>query len=209
MSEQIGVVLVFLGLFLAVGGLFIAGVRAIAVLLRRMPARKLLVPLALCGVGLVVGAAPVAAQWAWLAVVGLGPRERIVDGRRAITLTGWDRSDYAILRARPDVEILELANPDVTDATIEILRDLPRLRELTVNDSQLTDAGLETIRTFPALVTLRAARTKVTTDGVQSFLAEPPPQLEQIDVSGNGIAAAPLRAWRNAAPPGVERRSLH
>jgi hypothetical protein len=58
-------------------------------------------------------------------------------------------------------------------------------------------------------VTLRAARTKISADGVRAFLEDPPPRLEQIDVSGNGIPAAPLHAWRNAAPPGRERRSLN
>jgi len=208
-SEQIGVVLVFLGLFLLLGGLFVGAVRGVGVLFRRAPPRRLLGPLALCAIGLAVGAAPLVAQRVWIAVVGLGPRERVVDGRRAITLTGWDRTDYGFLRSRPDVEILEIANPDVTDDTIEILRDLPRLRELTVNDSQVGDAGLAVLRSFPELVTLRAARTKISADGVRGFLGDPPPRLEQIDVSGNGIPAAPLRSWRNAAPPGVERRYLN
>jgi len=208
-SEQIGAVLVFLGLFLLCGGLVVAAVRGVGVAIGRIPARRLLVPLALCGLGLAVGAAPLVAQRVWLAVIGLGPRERVVEGRRALVLTGWDRQGYEFLRSRPDVEILELANPDVTDETVEILRDLPRLRELTLNDSQVTDAGLAALRSLASLVTLRVARTKITADGVRAFLEEPPPALEQFDVSGNGIPAAALRAWRNAAPPGVERRYLN
>lgn len=209
MSEQIGVVLVFLGLFLLCGGLFVLGLRGLRVLFGTAPARRLLVPLALCGAGLVIGAAPIAAQRVWLAVVGLGPRERVVEGRVAITLTGWDRTDYSFLRGRPDVEILELSNPDVTDETLDILRDLPRLRELSLDDSQVSDAGLDRLRTFPALVSLRLARTKITAGGVEAFLQAPPPHLEQLDVSGNGIPAAPLRAWKNAAPAGTARRYLN
>lgn len=209
MSEQIGAVLVFLGLFLLCGGLFVFGLRGLRVLFGKAPARRLLVPLALCAAGLVIGAAPIAAQRVWLAVVGLGPRERVVEGRVAITLTGWDRKDYSFLRGRPDVEILELSNPDVTDETLDILRDLPRLRELSLDDSQVTDAGLGRLRAFPALVSLRLARTKITPDGVDAFLQAPPPRLEQLDVSGNGIPAAPLRAWKNAAPEGAARRYLN
>ncbi|NBV47365.1 MAG: hypothetical protein EBR86_17450 [Planctomycetia bacterium] len=209
MSEQIGAILVFLGLFLLCGGLVVAAARGVGVALGRIRARRLLVPLALCGLGLVVGATPLVAQRVWFAVVGLGPRERVVDGRRAMVLTGWDRQGYEFLRTRPDIEILELANPDVTDETVAILGDLPRLRELTLDGSQVTDAALATLRSFPALVTLRVARTKITAEGVRAFLEEPPPALEQFDVSGNGIPAAALRAWRNAAPPGVERRYLN
>ena len=33
----------------------------------------------------------------------LGPREKLVDGQRHLTLTGWDRKDYSILKLIPDV----------------------------------------------------------------------------------------------------------
>jgi len=208
-SEQIGVVLVFCGLFLAGGGLCLLGLRGLGVLLGRTPRRRLLVPLAACGAGLVIGATPIAAQRVWLAVVGLGPRERVVEGRVALTLTGWDRKDYGILRGRTDIEILEMSNPDVTDETLAILAGLPRLREVSLDDSQVGDTGLETLRALPALVTLRLARTRITAGPVEAFLRAAPPGLEQLDVSGNGIPAAPLRAWKNAAPAGVQRRYLN
>jgi len=210
MSEQIGVVLVFLGLFMACGGIGWLGLRSVAVLLGRRRLRQLLVPLALLAGGLVVGAAPLVWQRVYLAVVGLGERERIIAGERALTLTGWDRSGYDILRTKRDVAILEMGNPDVTDDTLGLLADLPRLRELTLNDAAVGDAGLATLARLPALESLRIARTRVTPEGVGRFLEAPPPRLRQLDVSGNGIPTAILRRWKNAASEGdPERRYVN
>ena len=210
MSEQIGAVFIFAGLLaLAVGVLWAAG-RGLGVLLRRTPARRLLAPLVLLGVGLVLGLAPFVAQRAYLAAVGLGERERIVDGERALNLTGWDRQGYAILAGQSDVAILEMGNPDVTDDTLELLAGLPELRELTLNDTAVTDAGLATLARLPKLESLRIARTRVTPEGVQRFLDAPPPRLRQIDVSGNEVPATTLRRWKNAAADsGAERRYVN
>lgn len=199
MSETIGALLIFAGLAAALGGLLWLFVRAVAVALGLRGAKRLLGPLVLLGVGLVVGAAPFAWQRLHMAVVGLGERERLVDGVPALNLTGWDRRDYDILRRKRDVAILEMGNADVTDDTLSLLLELPNLRELTLNDSGVTDAGLPVLARLGRLESLRLARTRVTPDGVRDFLAAPPPRLRQIDVSGNRIPTAILRAWRNAA----------
>jgi Leucine-rich repeat (LRR) protein len=86
----------------------------------------------------------------------------------------------------------------VTDETLAVLRNLPRLKELSLDDSAVTDRGLAVLAGLPALESLRVARTKITPDGVAAFLASPPPRLRQIDVSGNGIQAEILRAWKEA-----------
>jgi len=209
MSEQVGVVLILAGLGMATVGLLWSLARGLAVAFGRRQARRLLVPLALLGGGLVVGAVPFAAQTVYLRLVGLGERERVIDGARAITLTGWDRDDYSILATKPDVVILEMGNPDVTDQTLELLVDHAALRELTLNDSDVSDAGLATLARLPALETLRIARTRVTPEGLRRFLDAPPPNLRQIDVSGNDIPTAILRQWKNAASPTEERRYVH
>jgi hypothetical protein len=215
MSETIGAALIFAGLaavLAAVGWMLVAGV---AVALRRRAARRLLVPLALLGAGLVVGAAPFAWQRLFMAVVGLGERERVIDGDLAVNLTGWDRRDYGILARKPDVAILEMGNADVGDETLPLLLALPKLRELTLNDSGVTDAGLPVLARLERIESLRLARTRVTPDGVRAFLAAPPPRLRRIDVSGNGIPTGILREWRNAAPapeaggPEEERRYVN
>jgi hypothetical protein len=209
MSEQIGVVLVFAGLIAATGGLFWFLGRGLAVLLGKRQARQLLVPLALLGGGLVVGAVPFAYQNIYLRIVGLGERERLLDGERALNLTGWDRENYEILTQRPDVAILEMGNPDVTDETLELLVGLQKLRELTLNDSGVTDAGLVTLAKLPALETLRIARTRITPEGLRRLLDAPPRRLTQLDVSGNGIPTAILRQWKNAAGDTQERRYVN
>jgi hypothetical protein len=208
MSEQIGAVLIFAGLLAATVGLFWLLGRGMAVLFGRGHRRQLLVPLALLGGGLVLGAVPFAAQRAYLALVGLGERERVVDGERALVLTGWDREGYEILLERPDTAILEIGNADVTDATLGLLLELPQLRELTLNDASITDLGLDTLARLPRLETLRIARTGITEEGLRRFLDAPPPSLRQLDVSGNGIPASILRRWKNAATEG-ERRYVH
>jgi len=209
MSEQIGAVLIFAGLLAAtVGFVWLVG-RGLVVLVGRREARALLMPLALLGGGLVLGATPFVYQRAYQAIVGFGERERVIDGERAITLTDWDRDDYSLLAERPDTVILELGNPDVSDETLELLLEMPRLRELTLNDSQVSDAGLATLARLPALEALRLARTRVTAEGLERFLESPPEKLRMIDVSGTGIPTKILRAWKNAAPDGEERRYVN
>ena len=199
MNELIGATLIFLGLLLAATGLFWLVGRGLAVLVRRRTVRQLLSPLLLLMAGLVVGTVPFVYQHAYLAIVGLGERERVISGERALNLTGWDREGYDILKARPDVVILEMGNKNVTDDTLAMLSDLSMLKELTLNDSSVTDAGLATLARLPRLESLRIARTQVTAEGVRAFLATPPPRLRQIDVSGNEIPTSILRQWKNAA----------
>ena len=55
-------------------------------------------PLALIVIGLTITAFPPTYQL--LVPINLGPRERIVDGERHLTLTGWDRKDYSFLRSK-------------------------------------------------------------------------------------------------------------
>jgi len=212
MSEIIGATLIFIGLLAVVAGLSWLVVRGLSLVFGRVAARRLLAPLALVAAGLVVGAAPFAYQHLYMAIVGLGERERVIDGVRALNLTGWDRGDYSILVRKPDVAILEMGNADVTDETLALLAGLPNLRELTLNDSAVTDAGLATLGRLGSLESLRIARTRITPEGVRAFLAAPPPRLRQIDVSGNRIPAAMLREWRNAGAtedPQGERRYVN
>jgi len=210
MSEQIGAVFIFAGLAALAVGLAWAIIRGLGVLVRRRPLRRLVMPLAVMGLGLTLGLTPFAAQRAYLAVVGLGERERVIDGERALNLTGWDRPGYDILAQKTDVAILEMGNANVTDETLELLTALPELRELTLNDTAVTDAGLAMLARLPKLQSLRIARTQVTPEGVRRFLDAPPPRLEQIDVSGNGVPTAILRHWKNAAADsGGERRYVN
>ena len=53
--------------------------------------------------------------------IDLGPREKIVDRELHVTLTGWNRNtaDYVVLRSKPDIVVLQMANPDVTDLAMQ------------------------------------------------------------------------------------------
>ncbi len=132
-----------------------------------------------------------------IAGIDLGPRERMVDGQRHITLTGWDRHDYSILKLRPDVAVLQMANPDVTDETLNHVRGFAQLQELDLNDTQITDAGLVVLSGLPVLKTLRLRGTKITDDGFRRSLIGKDTLLE-LDVRDTAVASKTMREWKKA-----------
>lgn len=159
-------------------------------------------PALLLALGLTLAAFP--PLYTRFAPVDLGPRERVVDGERHITLTGWDRKDYSFLRAKPDVVVLQMANRDVTDATLELLRPLVKLRELDLNGSAVTDSGLAVLRDLPGLEVLRLKDTKITEAGFASALADKP-SLRRLDLTGTAVSRDAVRAWKSA---GSKRQAL-
>jgi hypothetical protein len=144
--------------------------------------------------GLVVGGTYAVSYYAGH-FMDLGPRDKFVDGERHITLTGWDRTDYSVLAARPDTVVLQMANPDVTDQTLEYLRGMTRLRELDLNDTQVTDEGLRTLAALPALQVLRLRGTKVTDEGFREHLAGKE-SLRDLDLRETQVASKTLREWK-------------
>lgn len=139
-----------------------------------------------------------------LVPVDLGPRESLVEGERHITLTGWDRQDYGLLRSRPDVVVLQMANADVTDETLRTLVDLERLRELDLNNTAVTDAGLEVISGLVGLQRLRLAKTAISDAGFREHLLGHP-GLVELDLRGTAVTPQSLSEWRAA---GSGRRAL-
>jgi Leucine-rich repeat (LRR) protein len=125
----------------------------------------------------------------------LGPREKLVDGELHLTLTGWDRTDYAVLRTKSNAVVLQMANPDVTDETLQHLQGMSRLRELDLNDSQITDAGLPLLSQLPALQILRLRKTRITDQGFREHLAGKKALLE-LDLRQTEVASKTLRAWK-------------
>lgn len=149
--------------------------------------------------GLLVSAVPFAINSVQDRIVGLDKHEARVNGEWHVTVTGWDRKDYSALKSRPDVAVLQMANADVTDQTLEILRDFSNLRELDLNDTAVTDAGLSTLAVLPKLQSLRLARTKITDDGFREHLSGKE-TLTQLDLRGTDVPAKSLRDWKNAQP---------
>ncbi|UHD17686.1 leucine-rich repeat domain-containing protein [Thiocapsa bogorovii] len=151
---------------------------------------------------LLVGGPPVVNR---LLPVDLGPRDVLVDGERHVTLTGWDRHDYRVLDGATDVVVLQMANPDVTDETLERLAGMDRLRELDLNDSGVTDAGLARLAGLTRLERLRLANTGITDAGFRAVLM-PLPGVLELDLRGTSVSGETLSAWRKAKPG---RRVLH
>jgi hypothetical protein len=129
----------------------------------------------------------------------LGPRDKIVNGQRHVTLTGWDRDDYSVLRLLPDVSVLQMANSDVTDQVLERLRGIDSLQELDLNGTQVTDTGLAILRELPALTALRLARTNITDKGFRDVLLTKD-SLMQLDLQHTQVSREAVKMWRGAKP---------
>jgi|GEM_PF-471198 len=162
------------------------------------------VPAALILVGLVIAGAPVVLT-RYVLPIDLGPRERIVDGERHLTLTGWDRHDYSFLSQKPDVVVLQMANPDVTDRTLDLLKGMSRLRELDLERTAITDQGLRILARLPSLEILRLKDTKITDAGFRDTMGASE-TLRMIDLRGTSVASGTIQAWRRAKPG---RRALY
>src|SRR5271166_2324664 len=122
-------------LYINLAGLAVIAVGCLGLIVRAFRHwRKGLAPMVLIGFGLVITGFPPA--YRLLVPIDLGPRERIVDGQRHITLTGWDRNDYTFLGSKHDVAVLQMANPDVTDRTLELLKGMNALKDLDLNNPQ-------------------------------------------------------------------------
>jgi hypothetical protein len=157
--------------------------------------RKGIAPLLLFVSSLLIAAAP--AVYTLCVRLDLGPRDTLVDGQRHLTLTGWDRKDYSVLRLERDVVLLQMANPDVTDETLESLTGMKALRELDLNGTQVTDAGLKILNELPSLARLRLARTKISDRGFHEALSAKD-SLMQLDLSGTPVSREVTKAWRDA-----------
>jgi hypothetical protein len=156
---------------------------------------RCLVPLVFLILGIATASFPALATR--LAPIDLGPRDKLVDQERHLTLTGWDRHDYAFLREKSDAVVLQMANPDVTDETLKLLRGMTKLRELDLTDSAVTDNGLEALGGLAHLETLRLRRTRITNAGFTSVLDQLP-ALRQIDLRDTAVDSDLVQAWREA-----------
>ena len=119
-----------------------------------------------------------------------------VDGELNVTLTGIDGFDYARLGEYADAVVLQMANSDVTDATLEQLRSFKLLRELDLNDTQVTDAGLATLKNCASLEKIRLKNTKITDAGFREQVMSRD-WITDVDVRGTEVASKTLRRWKS------------
>lgn len=162
-------------------------------------------PLAVIGLGAVLAGGAFGANALVNRFAGFGDRDKMVavevDGttreERHITLTGWDQSDYTVLRHRPDVVVLQMANADVSDQTMVVLREFKDLRELDLNDTGVTDAGLAALASLPGLTELRLRGTKITDEGFREHLL-PKAGLRMLDLRQTAVTRETVAEWKKA-----------
>lgn len=158
---------------------------------------KVWLPATILALGVALTAFPPA--YTRLVPIDLGPHERVVDGERHLTLTGWDREDYGFLGSKSDAVVLQMANPDVDDAVVARLKGFDRLRELDLSGTKVTDEGLKALRDLPALATLRLRDAKITDAGFKESLAGKE-SLSRLDLTGTAVAGETVDAWLAAKP---------
>lgn len=183
-------------LVLAAGVLLVAG--AVCWLfvrgLRQWPRSKR--PVFLLTFAVVLLALPFAVNRLATRFIDLGEYERVVDGEIHLTLTQWNKSDYSVLRAKPDTAVLQMANPDVTDETLTYLKGMSRLHNLDLSNTQISDDGLAALRGLP-LKELRLAHTKLTDAGFQEHIV-PIASLQMLDVRDTSVSKDAVDAWKKA-----------
>lgn len=186
----------YVGVFSLVLGVAIALIQFVAVRIFRVSQLRLLTlkiwPAVLISLAIICLTLPAAVTR--FAPVDLGPHDVQVDGERCITLTGWDQNDYSVLARIPEAIVLQMANEDVTDATLKHLTGMRSLRELDVAGSQVSDAGLKELEGLVTLEKLTLSRTKITDAGLKPLL-DKLPKLKLLDVRETGVTPAVLRPW--------------
>ena len=159
--------------------------------------RTSLVPSTILFLGVLMAAGPPAVSR--LLPVDLGPRERMVDGELNLTLTGWDRKDYSVLRQKSHAVVVQMANPDVDDRTLDYLSGMYRLRELDLNHTKVTDAGLSKLQAIATLESLKLSDTSVTDAGFRQAISAMT-SLRQLDLRGTRISRELVQAWKDGKP---------
>ncbi|WP_010583307.1 hypothetical protein [Schlesneria paludicola] len=204
MLERIGAISIILGTVLGVFGSCWLVLRFLRSRFGTLPSRKLRSPMWLLLVSVLMTSLPIGINAVITRFQSLGPLSTIVDGERHLTLTGWDQKDYSIIAAQGDTIVLQMANADVTDETLQYLSGMTRLRELDLNNSQVTDAGLAVIAALPELKDLRLAHTKISDQGFRQHLAGKD-SLTNVDLRGTDVASKTVREWKADKP---DRRAL-
>jgi len=189
---------------LFIGGVLIVGLAAVWLVARVLRRKgRMAAPLMMVVLGVSIACVPVV-YTRFISQVDLGEREKIVDGERHLTLTGWDRDSYEFLRLKTDTVVLQMANPDVTDPILAYLSGMELLRELDLDNTQITDDGLKALETLPALEMLRLGGTGITDEGFRSSVMQLP-KLKRLNLRDTQVSDDAIEAWKQS---GQGRRAL-
>jgi hypothetical protein len=161
--------------------------------------RKAIGPICLLVLAGLIGATPYAVNYYEQHFMPLQPYEQMVDGELRITVTGLTDFDYATLKKKLDTVVLQMANPEVDDQTLEYLKGMEKLRDLDLNGTRITDQGLAILATLPNLKTLRLARTKITDDGFRTHLLGKE-TLVHLDLTSTEVKGKTKREWKKHRP---------
>lgn len=179
--------------FVGVGmmGIGVVGMVAFALL---KGLRTALLPFVVVLLGAVITAIPFVSN-----LINPEPRKdpivRTEKGDVQLTITDAANFDYASLREYTSLSVLQMANKDVTDATLEHLRTMSTLKELDLNNTQITDAGLRILKDLPALEVLRLNNTKITDAGFREHLLGKE-SLMRLELTGTGVSKETGQEWR-------------
>ena len=147
--------------------------------------------------GAAVAVAPIVINKFHLIEVEQKPIEKTVEGEPTLTVTGLKDFDYATLKEKPYLEVLQMANGDVTDQTLEYLKGMTKLRQLDLSNTQITDDGLKVLKELPKLEVLQLNGTKVTDDGVRQYIF-PLESLMELSLQRTKVTKATRLEWRDA-----------
>jgi hypothetical protein len=146
--------------------------------------------------GVAVAVAPLVVNKLQLIPAQDKPIEKTVEGEPTLTVTGLN-FNYATLKDKPYLEVLQMANEDVTDQTLDYLKGLKQLYKLDLSNTQVTDDGLRALKELPRLKVLYLNGTRVTDDGVRRNLF-PIETLTELSLLRTKVTKKTRDEWRAA-----------
>ena len=185
-------------------GLILFGIGAICMLVAIFRRQGSMVRWTFLFVGLGAGCIVTPMIYTRMQIIDLGPRVTLVQGEKHITLTGWDETNYAVLMSHPETIVLQMANEDVTDETLNYLSGMANIRELDLNHTQVTDRGVIELAKLNSLEVLRLRATDVTDMGVKQL--ERLTRLSRLDLRETTISHEAVNRWKEG---GENRRAFH
>jgi hypothetical protein len=159
--------------------------------------RKTLRPVMVILLALAVATAPLVINKLELIPTHEKPVEKTVEGEPTLTVTGLKDFDYATLREKGYLEVLQMANEDVTDQTLNNLRGLKRLYKLDLSNTRITDDGLQALQDLPELRVLFLNGTGVTDDGIRHHVF-PIETLTELSLLRTKVSKKTRDEWRAA-----------